>query len=150
MRQYKNLGYVLGFMIILFITILSHGMLAIKETEPTHFTITELYTDSDGHSKFREIKVETSIMQKLGYYSENQKVNTLSFRHSRVGDAYDYHLAPRKQYIVYLSGEAVIETSDGEKKYFKSGDILLASDTTGRGHKTTITKNGQALVIEVE
>jgi hypothetical protein len=35
-----------------------------------------------------------------------------------------------------LDGEIEIETSLGEKRIFKGGNILLVEDTTGRGHKT--------------
>ena len=36
--------------------------------------------------------------------------------------------------MLILEGQVEIEVGNGEKRLFSSGDILLAEDTTGRGH----------------
>jgi len=36
--------------------------------------------------------------------------------------------------VVNLEGEVEIEVGDGTKRILRSGDILLAEDTTGQGH----------------
>ena len=41
-----------------------------------------------------------------------------------------------------MHGEIEIETSLGDKRIFKAGEVLLVEDTTGKGHKT---RNLQAL-----
>jgi hypothetical protein len=46
----------------------------------------------------------------------------------------DQHTAPRRQLVITLSGEVEIETSDGNTRRFRQGDVLLADDTTGVGH----------------
>jgi hypothetical protein len=53
-----------------------------------------------------------------------------------VGGDYDldYHTAPRRQYVVNLTGSVEIEVGDGTKRVLGPGTILLAEDTTGRGH----------------
>lgn len=48
---------------------------------------------------------------------------------------------PQKQYIILLDGGVEIETSLGEKRTFKTGEILLVEDTTGKGHKTKNIEN---------
>jgi hypothetical protein len=35
-----------------------------------------------------------------------------------------------------MDGEIEIETSLGEKRVFKHGDVLLVEDTTGKGHRS--------------
>ncbi len=45
-------------------------------------------------------------------------------------------MAPQRQYIVLLDGAIEIETSDGERRIFRGGNILLVEDTSGRGHRT--------------
>jgi len=40
------------------------------------------------------------------------------------------------QYIIHQDRIIEIETSLGEKRIFKGGEILLFEDTTGKGHKT--------------
>ena len=54
---------------------------------------------------------------------------------------YDFHTVPQKQYVILLDGEIEIETSLGEKRTFKGGDILLMEDTQGKGHKTRNIQN---------
>ena len=46
----------------------------------------------------------------------------------------DYHQAPRRQYVVNLSGVAEFETADGTKRRLAPGDVLVAEDLTGHGH----------------
>jgi quercetin dioxygenase-like cupin family protein len=46
----------------------------------------------------------------------------------------DYHQAPRRQYVVNLSGLAEFETADGSKRRLSPGDVLVAEDLTGHGH----------------
>jgi hypothetical protein len=82
----------------------------------SYFIITELYSDDKGDSNFKEIKIKTETLKSLGYYSDKTRVKALSFRNSIVGKPFDFHTAQQKQYIVYLSGEAEIETNRGEKK----------------------------------
>ena len=36
---------------------------------------------------------------------------------------------------MFLRGETEIEVSDGEKRVFRSGDVFLVEDTTGKGHR---------------
>jgi quercetin dioxygenase-like cupin family protein len=49
---------------------------------------------------------------------------------------YDFHNSPQRQYLVILDGIIEIETSLGEKRIFKEGEVVLLEDTTGKGHRT--------------
>jgi quercetin dioxygenase-like cupin family protein len=58
------------------------------------------------------------------------------------------HVAPRKQWIIVLSGRAAITTTDGQCREVGPGDVILAEDTTGRGHLTTpLTAEGRCVMI---
>ena len=48
----------------------------------------------------------------------------------------DWHTAPRRQYVMVLSGGMEIETGNGDKRVLKTGDVLVAEDVTGKGHIT--------------
>lgn len=61
----------------------------------------------------------------------------------------DWHIADVRQLAVYLAGEGEIEASDGTVRPLQPGDILLAEDTTGKGHKTRVTGSGEVLVVIV-
>jgi hypothetical protein len=47
------------------------------------------------------------------------------------------HPAPREQWVVMLRGTIEVEVSDGSRRRFCPGDMVLATDTEGRGHTTS-------------
>jgi quercetin dioxygenase-like cupin family protein len=49
----------------------------------------------------------------------------------------DPHPAPASQWVVMLRGAIEIEVSDGTRRRFEPGDLLLVTDTTGTGHLTS-------------
>jgi hypothetical protein len=100
------------------------------------FNITRLYSDSNGDSHFQDVDVPLQGAGTIGMLSEILPVNGIVFREVEPTYDWDFHKVPQKQYIVLLDGEIEIETSLGEKRTFKGGDVLLAEDTTGKGHKT--------------
>ena len=87
--------------------------------------VTRVYTGADGESHFEEIEVDIGKLQ---------PGDGIIFRHSPPGDVNEWHLAPRRQYVINLSGQSEIEVGDGTKRRFGPGDIFLVDDTTGRGH----------------
>jgi hypothetical protein len=48
----------------------------------------------------------------------------------------DPHPAPRRQWVVMLRGAIEVEVSDGMRRRFEPGDLVLVTDTTGSGHVT--------------
>ncbi|WP_300268348.1 hypothetical protein [Microbacterium sp.] len=44
------------------------------------------------------------------------------------------HTAPRRQWVVMLRGVMEVQVTDGSRRQFGPGDLLIAEDTTGRGH----------------
>jgi hypothetical protein len=95
--------------------------------------ILRLYTGDDGESHFedREIPMET---YPVGKHSAAQKAKSVKFLELK--SYYDYHNAPERQYVIFLDGGVEIEVADGSKRTIQAGEILLAEDTTGRGHIT--------------
>ena len=102
--------------------------------------ITRLYTGKDGESHFEEIEVQ---VEKL------QAAEGILFRAAAPGNILDLHPAPRRQYVITLSGQGEIEIGDGTKKRFGPGDIMLADDLTGRGHITRVVGNQPRLYVQV-
>ncbi|MCZ6463318.1 MAG: hypothetical protein O7A09_03185 [Proteobacteria bacterium] len=97
--------------------------------------VTRLYTGSDGESHFEDVDIELRDLGEIGSISELLPATGVVFR--TTGPDYDYawHNAPRRQYVVMLSGGDVeIEVGDGTVRRFSPGDVLLAEDTHGRGH----------------
>jgi len=97
-------------------------------------TIVRIYTGSDNQSHFEDVRIPLKSTGKIGFISELMKATGIVFRETGGDYNYDFHTAPRRQYVVNLEGEVEIEVGDGTKRILRSGDVLLAEDTTGQGH----------------
>lgn len=105
--------------------------------------ITRVYATADGHSHFADLSIPLHDSGEIGRLSEQVAAHGVIFRVNEPDYDYDWHVAPQRQFIVLLDGSIELEVSDGEKRTFGGGDILLVEDTEGRGHRTRTT-NGQA------
>ena len=100
----------------------------------TPIKVTRIYTGPDGKTKAEEYELPLKGQGGGTELSETFAVTSVQFR--RTGREYfnDWHPAPRRQYVVTLSGEREIELEGGRKIRLGPGSILLAEDTTGKGH----------------
>jgi len=96
--------------------------------------VTRLFSGADGKSRFEDLEVPLEDRGDIGFLSETVKATGVIFRETHGDYDYNWHNAPQRQYIVMLDGEVEIEVSDGTKRIFRTGDIVLAEDTTGQGH----------------
>jgi hypothetical protein len=98
--------------------------------------VTRLFTGADGqtHAETLEMKLKQQGQGSATELSETVKVSGLQFRRTSPSYALDFHPAPARQYVVTLSGRSEIELADGTKIPLTPGHILLAEDTTGKGH----------------
>jgi hypothetical protein len=97
--------------------------------------VLRVYTGPDNESHFEELDVPLKE-GRYGSLSELVPLKGVMFRETPVGGAIDFHNAPQRQFVVNLSGRVELEVGDGSKRQLGAGDILLADDTTGRGHIT--------------
>jgi quercetin dioxygenase-like cupin family protein len=97
-------------------------------------TVVRLYTGPDNKSHFEELRVPLQDRGKIGFLSEKVSATGMVFRETTGDYNYEFHTAPRRQYVVNLEGEVEIEVGDGTRRILRSGDVLLAEDTTGQGH----------------
>jgi len=98
------------------------------------FHYVRLYTGDDGLSHFEDVDVPLSESMQASVLSPTMAVTGMNFRLSPPSYVLDYHPAPRRQFIVNLSGAVEITASDGEVRVFGPGSIMLAEDTSGKGH----------------
>jgi len=99
--------------------------------------IVRLYTGADNESHFEDIDVEMNL-QGVDQVSALQPTHGIQFRTATPSHRSSYHSVPRRQYVITLSGQVEIETGDGTVRRFGPGDVMLAEDTTGRGHITRV------------
>jgi len=102
-------------------------------------TYTCIYADSDGESHFKDVEIE---FQETDFAPPATPLGVSSFIPAAEcgfvnippGWYGERHPAPRRQLVFHLAGQIETQASDGEKRIFKPGDILLMEDTTGKGH----------------
>jgi hypothetical protein len=97
-------------------------------------TVTRLYTGADGKTHVEEYEVPLKAQGRGTELSDAVGVKDLQFRRTNHDYNLDWHPAPRRQFVVTLSGESEIELDGGRKIRLGPGHILLAEDTTGQGH----------------
>ena len=96
--------------------------------------VVRIYTGTDNQSHFEDLQIPLKSSGKIGFMSELMRATGIVFRETGGDYNYEFHTAPRRQYVVNLEGEVEIEVGDGTRRILRSGDILLAEDTTGQGH----------------
>jgi quercetin dioxygenase-like cupin family protein len=66
-------------------------------------------------------------------------VTAVHFKESPPHSSFDWHDAPEHQYVITLAGTLEFVTRDGETFIIRPGDVLVATDTAGTGHKWRLT-----------
>ena len=95
-------------------------------------TYTRIYADKNGETHFEDVTVHMTD-SRHARLSEMIAAKGVIFRLTK--DYFvDWHPAPRRQFVVNLSGEVEIVASDGEKRVLGPGTILLADDVGSKGH----------------
>ena len=102
--------------------------------------IIRVYTGADGQSHFDEIDVEIDKLQ---------PVEGIVFRHVAADYVNNWHCAPRRQYVINLSGESEVEVGDGTTRRLGPGEIYLADDTTGQGHISRAVGNQPRIFVSI-
>jgi hypothetical protein len=102
-----------------------------------------IYAEEDGASRFEDVELEgtrTHIVDGVPplVASGPFKCSQITFV-EQPDDAvsWDAHVAPRRQWVIVISGRVAITTSDGKCREVGPGEVILAEDTAGRGHLAT-------------
>jgi hypothetical protein len=112
-----------------------------------------LYTDQEGESHFEDVEIG---FEEVGDYFENtppvlfsafEAASEYGFERVPPGWVGGWHPAPRRVLAIYLSGSLEMETSDGEVRAIGPGSILLAEDTSGKGHRNRVTSSTELEMV---
>jgi hypothetical protein len=116
-------------------------------------TYVRVYADGDGETHFEDVHLSLERRESpTGTVDEVTApipVDGVVFR-LVVSEASDTepHNAPRRLFIVQIDGSVEVEVSDGEKRVFGPGSVMLVEDTTGKGHVTrSLTPGPRATLI---
>ena len=92
-----------------------------------------LYTGGDGQSHIEELEPVSHPG-----LTTPQAVASIVFREWPARHFIDWHPAPRRQWVITLSGHIEIGLGDGSVGSDGPGDARLVEDTTGQGHTTRV------------
>lgn len=92
-----------------------------------------MYTGADGQAHWEAID-----LAKVPDWTRGLDATQIAFREWPVGRFVDWHPAPRRQFVIILSGQLEIGFGDGTTRVFGPGDARLVEDTTGQGHTTRV------------
>ena len=110
-----------------------------------------LYTGDDGLAYFKDVEVPLTDQGQGTALSDIFKTKGMIMRRNTADYQLDYHTAPRRQLIVNLTGTAEITASGGETRQFGPGSIMLADDTTGKGHiSKALTAERISLFVHID
>jgi sugar/nucleoside kinase (ribokinase family) len=110
--------------------------------------ITRLYTGPDGQTHAEEIEAkftggDTNEVFKMG------AISGAELHRAPAGRFSDWHNAPRRQYVITLSGQGELEVSGGKKIPVGPGHIELVEDTTGKGHITRVVGTEERVTLQI-
>jgi hypothetical protein len=113
-----------------------------------------LYSDDNGESHFEDVPLafeRTDLVPPAPpvLLTELAAATRYGFELVHPGWHGDWHPVPSRLLAVYLSGIGAIQASNGEVRDIVPGTILLAEDTTGKGHVSRVTGDEDMLVLIV-
>jgi len=85
-----------------------------------------LYTGADGNSH---------VVRGAANPDKLVNVRSIHFKETPAHSSYDWHNDPIPQYVITLAGILEFTTVGGETFTIHPGEILIAEDHTGSGHK---------------
>ena len=111
-------------------------------------SMTRLYTGPDGqtHAEETEAKFTAGSTNEI---FKLMAINGAELHRAAPGTVIDWHTAPRRQYVITLSGQGEIEVAGGKKFPVGPGHIDLVEDTTGKGHITRVTGNEDRVTLQL-
>ncbi len=85
-----------------------------------------LFTGPDGNSHVEKGSISPNLLI---------EATSIEFKETAAHSSFDWHNDPTPQYVLTLSGILEFTTIGGETFQLHPGDVLLAIDHTGTGHK---------------
>ena len=84
-----------------------------------------IYTGPDGNSHVERGSIPDAVID----------AGKIEFKETPAHSVYDWHPDPEPRYVITLSGTLAFETRGGETFILRPGEVLVAEDDTGTGHR---------------
>ncbi len=144
-------------MLLLIISLFSLGSIEAQESSNNikQLNYVRVYADSLGESHFEDVEIDLHEIDFAPpappiFTSDLNSSTRYGFLSVLPGWKGEWHPAPKRQFVVYLSGVIEAEVSDGEVRQFGPGSITLVEDTTGKGHKSKAIGNEQVVGVVIQ
>lgn len=132
------LGFALGTIVGRFALPAAHlplaGVEVVSAQTQKTLTMLHLFTGADNqtHAEWIPAPLTNGVFKLL-------PVSGAELHSTSPGAVIDWHPAPRRQYVITLSGHGEIEVAGGRKIPISPGQIDFVEDLTGKGHITRMT-----------
>src|SRR5437879_5221387 len=107
----KSLGISILSLLGLFVIWWAEGPRVVSAQTRKPFLITRLYTGQDGQTHAEEFEAKFTDKD----VSMMMQVKGAELHRGKGGTVQDWHVGPRRQYVITLSGRAEIEVAGGKK-----------------------------------
>ncbi|TFH46730.1 MAG: cupin domain-containing protein [ANME-2 cluster archaeon] len=114
-----------------------------------------VYADSTGESHFEDLTINLNEIDFAPpappiFTSDLNPSSNYGFASVLPGWESEWHPAPKRQFMIYLSGTIEAEVSDGEIRQFGPGSITLVEDIFGKGHKSRVVGNEKVVTVVIQ
>jgi quercetin dioxygenase-like cupin family protein len=112
-----------------------------------------LYTDDDGHSRFGDVGLAFAPQQFAPPappvdVSDTVEASSFMMIRAPAGWTDPMHPAPARQFFIVLAGSWEV-SAGGETRVLSAGDVVLAEDTSGPGHASTVLEDTVVAIVRV-
>src|SRR3974377_617632 len=115
-------------------------------------TVLRIFADANGETHMEDVEI---TLQPRNLFkdnpplclSDNLAASWCNICHVPMGMCeVGWHNPPQRLLVLWLTGEVEFETSDGDIRRLAAGSVVLAEDTTGKGHISRHPPEGQLVV----
>ena len=95
---------------------------------------------TEGESQLEELAID--LAERDGTRTVPRATEHIVFADRPEGSFIDFHNAPRRQFVLYLTASVEVGVGDGTTIVMEPEDVLLAEDVQGRGHTSRVVTGG--------
>lgn len=109
---------------------------------------TRLFTGPDNQTHAEEVALNFDATKRV-QVAKLIAITSAELHRTAGGNVEDWHRAPRRQYVITLSGHGELEIAGGKKIEVGPGSIDLVEDTTGKGHITRVVGTEDRVTLQL-
>lgn len=106
--------------------------------------MTRLFTGPDNLTHAEEMPIDFP-----GGVSKLLPITSGELHLASPGNVIDWHRAPRRQYVITLTGHAELEVAGGKKIAVGPGHVDLVEDVNGKGHITKVVGTDDRITLQL-